>query len=84
MTYPEAHMGSLSDEDRAELDKLRQERADRQAAEEKAKADAPPDPDPIYWLHLANGEVIESTGQMTHYKGIQVVGAYPITKEEGA
>lgn len=75
----EPSMGSLSESERYELEQLRRE---------KALASAPaPDPNeppkPIYWLHLANGEVIESAGQMTHYKGIQVIGCYPITEKEG-
>lgn len=74
----EPTMGSLSTDERAELEALRAE---------KASQPPPPDPDApppnVYWLHLANGEVIESAGQMTHYKGIQVIGCYPITEKEG-
>ena len=69
----------LSDEDRAELTALREERGRRAAEAEAAKA---AEPEPYLYLHLADGRVIPSTGQMTHYKGVQVVGAYPITKEE--
>jgi hypothetical protein len=71
-------MADLSEKDRAELEALRAE---------KAKADAPPDPDaepePIYWLTLANGDVVESTGQMTHYKGIPVIATHRIVEKEG-
>lgn len=74
---------ALSDDERAELERLRQDKAARDQADaeaaEKAKAD---EPDPTHWLHLADGRVIESAGQMTHYKGIPVIGSYPIVEEE--
>lgn len=78
-------MGSLTPEERDELNKLRAERAARDEQAAKAEADAKAnEPAPAFWLHLANGEVIESTGVMTHYKNIPVIGAYPITEMEGA
>lgn len=74
---------TFTDEDRAELMALREERAQRRAeVEARAKAEKEAEPEPTHWLHLADGRIIESSGQMTHYKGIQVVGSYPITKEE--
>lgn len=68
--------GNLSDADRRELEALRAEHA----------KNAPPDPDAepeaIYWLTLANGEVIESSGQMTHYRGVPVIAVHPIVEME--
>lgn len=67
----------LTETERNELEqfraqKLREAVAALQADEAK----------PYLYLHLADGRIIKSAGQMTHYKGIQVIGAYPITKEE--
>lgn len=77
----EPSMGTLTDSERAELDQLR---ADKAAADAAPAAPAIPPPPPVqkYWLHLANGDVIETDGQMTMYQGIQVIGAYPVTEKE--
>lgn len=65
----------------AELRQLRQERQERQAAEEAAAAEEERNrPAPSHYLHLANGEIIESAGTMTHYgpKAIPVIAVAPI------
>lgn len=76
-TEPQPGSQPLSEDERAELERYR---AGNNA--QVASTTEPEEPKPQYWLHLANGDVIESTGQMTHYKGIQVIGCYPITEEE--
>lgn len=85
MSESEASMGALSDPERDELISMR---AEIDALKEAAAAPPPVAPSPQdvkpqqYWLHLANGEVIEAAGQMTQYQGIQVIGAYPVTEKE--
>lgn len=63
----------LSPEEIAEYRALRE--SQRRAQEEYDAANTPPAP--THYLHLANGEVIESAGTMTHYKGQAVVLAVP-------
>lgn len=65
----------LSEDERAELERFRTEAAHKAQAEAQA-ADAPPAPTHV--LVLANGSRVETAGQMTQYKGVPVVGAYPI------
>ena len=36
---------------------------------------------PSHWLHLANGQVIESNGVKSIHEGIQVIGSYEIPPE---
>jgi hypothetical protein len=73
----------ITAEEKQELAALRADRKSREAAEKKAAEEAAAaEPEPAYWLTLANGDVIESTGQMTHYKGIPVVSAHRIVEEE--
>jgi hypothetical protein len=31
-----------------------------------------------HWLHLADGRVVTTKGVMSHYDGLQVIGAYPM------
>ena len=73
---------TLSPSERDELENLRREKNQRaEAAAAAAVAeDAPPEPD--FWLTLANGEVVETVGHMTHYKGVPVIAAHRITKKE--
>jgi len=66
-------MGQLTDEEMAEYQALKAAQTKR---EEEAKEDAPPPPD--HWLHLANGQVVEYAGTMTHYKGVRVMNAEPM------
>lgn len=73
----------MNNDDQEELDQLRKEKANREKREAKAAQDEKnAEPEPIYWLTLANGEVVKSTGQMTHYKGIPVVGCARIVEKE--
>jgi len=37
---------------------------------------------PTHWLHLANGDVVESNGVKSVHNGIQVIGAYEITNAD--
>lgn len=84
----EATMGShgspaTDDELLAELRQLRQERQDREAAEAAAREEEERNrPAPSHYLHLANGEVIESAGVMTHYgpDAIPVIAVAEIPK----
>jgi hypothetical protein len=71
---PQATLG-LSEDERAELAQLRSE---------KASQPPPPDPDappkPTHYLHLADGQIVESAGVATHYNGQVVVNAVPISE----
>ena len=68
-----------ADADRAELAKLRQERADREAQEAAARqAEEDARPDPSHWLTLGNGDVVKSAGTATHVDGVPVVASTPI------
>lgn len=63
----------LTADERAELESLR-------AAKNHATIETPANPEvslpPTHWLWLANGNVIESNGVMSHYQGIPVVASY--------
>lgn len=63
----------LTDEERAELNKLRAEKANSEKPKEAVSEVTLP---PTHWLWLANGEVLESNGVMSHHNGIPVVAAY--------
>lgn len=70
----------LTDDERAELERYRAEKQNPQAQQPPEEKE----PENLYWLLLGNGKVVESTGQMTHYRGIQVVACTPIVEEESA
>jgi hypothetical protein len=78
---------TLSPEDAAELAEMRAERqAARKAAQEAAEEEERNRPKPTHYLHLANGEIIESAGVMTHYgpNSIPVINVAEIEhREEG-
>jgi hypothetical protein len=79
----EPSKSGLTDEEVAEFRRLRKEEADRNQAtkdaEEKAEREKPP---VSHYLHLANGEVIESAGVATHVNGMVVVNAVPVEERE--
>lgn len=70
----------LTADERAELDSLRAEKATpkqtlkEQAAEEEAAEAAKP----THWLHLANGDVVESRGTSTLHYGVPVLNSSAI------
>jgi len=85
-TTEKAPAKGLTDEEVAEFRRLRQEEADRkQAAQDEADEAEKNKPPVSHYLHLANGDVVESAGTMTHYNGMAVVNAVPVEerKEEG-
>lgn len=76
---------SFNDDDRAELTKLREDRQARETAQREADEKAERErPEISHYLHLANGETVESAGTMTDYNGIAVIGSYPVEEREAA
>lgn len=75
--------GGLTDEEVAEFRRLRQEEKDRNQQIADAEAEVERNKPPIsHYLHLANGDVVESAGVMTHYQGMTVVNAVPVEARE--
>lgn len=72
----DARTGSLDDEERAELERFRRDRAEREKVPEPGE-----EPPNTHWLLLANGETVESAGVSTHYKDIPVIAAHPIVEK---
>jgi hypothetical protein len=82
---PSKRSEDFSADDRAELTRLREERQKREDAEREAANKAEREKPPVsHYLHLANGETVESAGTMTDYHGVPVIGAYPIEEREVA
>lgn len=72
---------SLSDEERRELEELRANKpeTDEERAElERLRSEKPQEIVPTHWLHLGNGDVVESMGTATHYKDQVVVNSVPM------
>lgn len=73
------HSNGLTAEEVAEFRALRQADTDRknaaQAEADRIEREKPP---VSHYLHLANGDVVESAGTMTHYHGIVVMNQVPI------
>lgn len=70
-------MGQLTDAELSEYEELKRNRdQSNKDAEEAAAKDVPPTP--TYYLHLADGSIIESAGTMTHYKGQVVMQSVPM------
>jgi hypothetical protein len=66
---------TLTIDEREELDKLRDEKNN---PPEQKKAELPN----THWLHLANGEVVESKGVSGSINGIPVIAHYEIPQED--
>jgi hypothetical protein len=71
----------LTEDERAELDELRANR-DKDNAATKAEEEKQSKQPNTHWLHLANGDVVESKGVASHIDGIQVIGSYEIPAEK--
>lgn len=75
---------SLTEEERRELEELRASKTevsqDDKDREEllRLRAEKPQEIVPTHFLHLANGEVVESMGTATHYKDQPVVNSVPM------
>lgn len=83
VTVAEQRSDAFTDEDRAELDALRKDRKDRETKEEADRRKEEEARPPVsHYLHLANGEIVESAGTMTDHHGVAVIGAYPIEERE--
>jgi hypothetical protein len=74
--FTEGNSGGFTDEDRAELAALREERK----AREKAAADEAERTKivPTHYLLLDDGTTVESQGVMTHFNGHAVINHSPI------
>lgn len=71
-------MADLTDDERAELENLRAEKASKPADVPAEDTVTLP---PTHWLHLADGNVIETNGVKSHHEGIPVIGAYEKPQE---
>jgi hypothetical protein len=65
----------MSAEDEADLLAFRAQQEQLRIEAEKI---APPPPS--HYLHLENGQVVKSAGTMTHWHGLAVVNAVPISE----
>lgn len=80
---PSRPAGGLTDEEIAEFRRLRQEDNDRTVAAREAAEKAEREKPPVsHYLHLANGDVVESAGTATHVNGMAVVNAVPVEFRE--
>lgn len=80
---PSQKGGGLTDEEVAEFRRLRQEEKNRNQQVADAEAEAERNKPPVsHYLHLANGDVVESAGVATHVDGMVVVNAVPVEDRE--